>query len=395
MSKTDAKLVLLDEDHSGRDEMNLAGNPFALLQAASKNGQKQIKREWERRLANGKVVKASWEVIGHTELGLPGPFEELLYLILLQLTREIREETGEWHQTVYFSRHNLFSRLGWGGNSRDYASLQSAFFRMRAVSIQAIYSFHDPRTGQPLPTRGFGLIEDFAFAEEKTGPKTKNAELPLSWFKWSDVLYNSFCAGNVRSLALDFTLSLDGAVSRRLFRLLELLRHSKRPAHDKVKLDLIDLRSRLGMAEYKYSSKIKEKLQPATDELTTRGYLEDITYTKEQGIEYVTFKFASPTSQKPTKTPKPQPDQPATPTTPTLPLDLNTTDTTTPQPTPQEFAQTAHAIFVTLPESEQAELLDQAKREVSPIWHDRVGQPNSPMSLGLWKLVTERHQQTN
>lgn len=50
-----------------------------------------------------------------------------------------------------------------------------------------------------------------------------------------------------------------------------------------------------------------------------------------------------------------------------------------------------HAIFKSLSESEQTELLEQAKRDVSPIWHDRLGAVDSPMSLGLWKLVAERY----
>jgi hypothetical protein len=50
-----------------------------------------------------------------------------------------------------------------------------------------------------------------------------------------------------------------------------------------------------------------------------------------------------------------------------------------------------YEIFQTLPESEQTELLEIARRDVSPIWHDRVGQPESPMSLGLWQLVADRY----
>ena len=68
-----AQLVLLGEEHSGRDEMNMAGNPFALLQAASKSSQKVLFRDWDRTLPDGRVVKASWEVAGHPHLGLPGP----------------------------------------------------------------------------------------------------------------------------------------------------------------------------------------------------------------------------------------------------------------------------------------------------------------------------------
>lgn len=54
-------------------------------------------------------------------------------------------------------------------------------------------------------------------------------------------------------------------------------------------------------------------------------------------------------------------------------------------------AQRAHTLFLTLPPAEQVELLELARANVSPIWHDRVGAPESPMSLGLWELVRERY----
>jgi hypothetical protein len=381
----DAKLVLLDEDHSGRDEMNLAGNPFALLQAASKNGQTFMRREWPRTLANGKTVTASWNVNGDAVLGLPGPQDELLYLVLLQISREQKDVEGQWPVTVHFSRRNVLERMGWQDGAKEYRTLKECFARLQAVSIRAEWSFFDARVGGPVETTGFNLIDAYQLHEEKTRRKVSSTELPFSWFKWSEVLYNSLSAGNVRSLALDFTLSLDMPISRRLFRLLELLRHARKPALDEVSMEVFSVRDRLGMANYSYPSKVKEKLQPAVDELISRGYLASVEYEKVKRAETALFRFGSVSlAHSPIQTIE-APRMPAkTPRT-------GSVESKEPESDIRADALRCHAVFIALPEAERNELLELAKADVSPIWHDRVGQVDSPMSLGLWLLVTARY----
>ena len=173
------------------------------------------------------------------------------------------------------------------------------------------------------------------------------------------------------------------------------------------------------MTSYKYASKIKEKLQPAIEELKERHYLEDVRFEKSKdGTELAFFAFASvgrssaeieivkngetgkandlglfdassyasgvqPSMSLMPEGPKkaakgPKAAKPAPP-----PLDN--------EPDIRLDALRCHAIFAALPENERAELIEQAKEDVSPIWHDRIGLPESPMSLGLWQLVMERY----
>ena len=101
----------------------------------------------------------------------------------------------------------------------------------------------------------------------------------------------------MRSLALDFAISLESPTSRRLFRLLELLRHADKPPRRTITLGLWKLRDRLGMSPYRYPSKIREKLAPAIEEMVSRGYLEgmDIEATKD-GEPIAIFRFGDPLS---------------------------------------------------------------------------------------------------
>ena len=246
--KPTSHLVLLRDDHSGRDEMNLAGHPFALLQPNGRSNTTTIDYDWPRVLPDGRKVTASWHVGTDATIGLPGLEEELLYLVLLQLTREAAEAAGTpalWPLTVRFSRLDVLRRLGWDDGMKRYAALDLAFARLKGVSITAKHAFYDARTKAPAKIVGFGILNEYALTEETKGRKSQG-HLPLSHFEWNTILHTSFLAGNVRSLALDFAISLEHPTSCRLFRILELLRYANKPPRPQISIGLFKLRDRLG-----------------------------------------------------------------------------------------------------------------------------------------------------
>lgn len=257
----------------GKDEMNLVEHPFAVLQyGQSKTSVIEI--EWEHLHPHSKKpLHGRWRVAGDEELGLPGPMEERLYLALMQLTKE----SGS--QTVNFSRLNILSRMNLAPNNKGYAILRTAFMRLKAISITADHCFWDARSKTYFVTKGFSLIDDFAIADEPKGRKDA-AHLPLSSFKWNDVIYQSLQAGHLRSLDLGFAFSLELPLSMRLYRYLD--KHRKRGGYYQrtyeIALERL-CRVRLGMTASKYQSKYKERLKGAHDELLKRGYLGKIEYS--------------------------------------------------------------------------------------------------------------------
>ena len=287
-------LALLGDPHSGRDEMNLAGHPFALLQRPQRCSKTSIFYEWKR-VINGREVTASWRVETPDAFGLPGPEEELLYLVLLQLTREAAEKAGtpaQWLLRVPFSRGDVMNRMGWDDCAHRYAALKLAFSRLKSVSIFAEYAFYDARTKTPVNSVGFGIINEFSLADEPKGRRNREHQA-LSHFEWNTVLHTSFLAGNLRSMNLDFVIALQNPTSRRLFRLLELLRYAAKPPRPQVSIEVSKLASRLGMTSYPHPSQIAQKLAPAIAELQAHGYLKSITIEKNaDGSSIVHFRFA-------------------------------------------------------------------------------------------------------
>lgn len=406
-------ILLIESDQSGRDEMNLAGNPFALLQPDSrKNGQTHIKYEWDRRLPSGKIVQASWEVNGHGELGLPGPSDELLYLVLLELTREKADEGAIWPQIVPFSRYEVMDRLGWSKNAREYRLLRDCFARLQAVSIQADNAFYDARTKAPLKFVAFNLLDDAQIADEPRGRKGKNdPTLPLSYFKWSDRMHASFTAGNVRALALNFVVSLEHPTARRLFRMLELFRNAVKPARREFTMGVLKLRDRMGMVNLRYASKVKERLAPAHKELIARGFLAGVHYSKSRdGNDLVHYFFAEPEPLTGGLAGGLSGDSMASHLTPgglasggvavfsgqeiladQILLDLGADAGEEETSEVRIEAARCHAVFIALPEAARQALRSAARENVAAIFWDRLENPESPISLTLWELVAKNH----
>jgi hypothetical protein len=277
-----------------------------------------IHHEWTaRHPVSGKSVKASWRVEGSPTMGLPQPNDERVYLVLLELTREAHFQS----QTIYFTRYDLVQRLGWPINEKSYQMLYDAFKRLQSVKIQAENAFWEPRA-KSFRNVGFSIIDNFDIINEKPGRKSKNrdqAELPVSYFRWNDVIFQSFQAGYMRTLDLGLALSLKGDIALRLYRYLDKKSYDGR---SRFEIELGSLCERhLGMRAARYPSKHKERLKGAHDELIGRGVLQSVSYEpmKTKKAEKVCYLFPSKTPALPADESDTPAASQATPETETAP----------------------------------------------------------------------------
>ena len=269
----------------GKDEMNLIEHPFALLWK-QEDPFSIIHAGWTtQHPATGKEVEASWTVTGHPAHGLPFASDERLYLVLMELTREAGFESAQ----VHFSRYDVLQRLGWVPNVRSYAQLQKGLQRLSTASIHAFNSFYNPRS-KNFVNGTFHLLEEFWVDEQPPGRKGANRPLPLSWFRWSRTMFESFQSGYLRSLDLDFALALSGDIALRLYRYLDKKAYGDRATFE-IELGKLCV-GHLGMKPTPYPSKLKERLKGAHDELLERGFLAGIEFApmksdpKEQKVRY-------------------------------------------------------------------------------------------------------------
>jgi len=294
---TEGKTLAGEIIRTGKDELNLIEHPFASMWDKEANDA-VIHYEWEaRHPVTGKTVQASWRVEGSPTMGLPKPSDERVYLVLLELTREAHFQ----NQIINFTRYDLIQRLGWADTERSYKMLYAAFERLKAVSITARNAFWEPRV-KSFRNVGFSIIDNFDIINEKPGRKSKKggqAELPVSYFRWNDVMFQSFQAGYMRTLDLGLALSLKGDIALRLYRYLDKKSYDGR---SRFEIELASLCERhLGMRAARYPSKHKERLKGAHDELIGRGVLQSVSYEpmKSKKAEKVCYSFPSKTPALP------------------------------------------------------------------------------------------------
>jgi len=268
------------------DELNLVEFPFALLSDRQRPGVASIIFTDEIRGAEGEPVRRVWTVTGAEEFGLPTATDELVYLILTELTRE----QGLQEPKVHFSRYDVLRRLGWPDKGSSYRRLRCALDRLLGVTITATRAFYDRRTRSYVDV-GFHILDDYALFNEPRGRKARDGQAPSSFIRWNRVIFTSFLAGYVKRLDLGTYLSLRSAVSRRLYRYLDKKGYDGK-SQFRIGLTKLAL-EKLGMSRAYYPSHIRAELARAHEELLGIGFLRAVRYETSAvtGDEMVVYRF--------------------------------------------------------------------------------------------------------
>ena len=267
----------------GKDEMNLIEHPFSSL--SREKDTRPIETHWKAQHPISKrVLDCYWKVRGDAELGLPTANDEKIYLVAMELTRECN-----WPREVHFTRADFLRRMGWSDCASSYRQLHEAFLRLSSMMIEARNAFYHPRSGHYIDG-AFHLIDNFMIGGEGPGRKSQERlEKPLTFFVWNKMVHESFIAGNIRSIDLNFALSLERPLSLRLFRYLDKKRYGHKRQFEVGLRELCGVH--LGMVvENRYDSNLKASLEGAHAELLARGFLSQVRFEKmktRKGIKIV------------------------------------------------------------------------------------------------------------
>lgn len=252
-----------DERLLGKDEMNLAEFPITLL--ADRKGVSIIVREVPTRdEQTGKMVLRKVTVSGSELYGLPSSQDNLILLGLIYLTKRANNFR---ERRVEFSRSEIIRVLGWPDSGQSYTRIELSLKRWANVFV--LYEnawWEKPR--QTYSSKGFGIIDDFEIHDGSSGSLKSN-------IAWNEVFFQSLEAGFVRTIDLKLLLRLRYPSSQQMYRFL-----GKHFYHSPTLT--LDLRTfaceHVGLDRgYKDNGKLKEKLQPAIEELEGIGFLEPMS----------------------------------------------------------------------------------------------------------------------
>jgi hypothetical protein len=263
-----------------RDEMNLAEFPLTVLSKRVDPTVKTLEFTDSIKGKNGELINRTWIITGADRFGLPTSSDDEVLLGLLKLTAD----EGLNQRKVHFTRYELLRILRWTTEGRSYARLQNALDRLSGVRIKATNAFYD-NEAKLHSTRNFGIIDEY---EINDGRDTRP-----SFFTWSEVLFNSFQVGFIKKLDLNFYLDLESAVSKRLYRYLD--KHFW--YRSRIQMDLFTLaHEKIGISRnYIYASSLRQQIEPALEELTTKGMLSQFEFVgKGKTTEVVLVAASAP-----------------------------------------------------------------------------------------------------
>jgi hypothetical protein len=247
---------------AGRDEMNLAEFPLALLADRAPKGQKTL---------HYASPHGTLTITGSDAFGLPTASDTDVLVGLIQLTRVRNNFTDP---KVNFTRYELLKLLGWPDESKYYRRVDESLSRWVGVTLHYNNTWWDNKKKRYLSAK-LHIIESVIIDDERAG-RARRGGLPFSSFTWNTTFIASCQADNLKRLDLDRYFGFRSAISKRMYRFLdkrfylraEWVFDLKEFAFEHVGLS----RNYEGNA-----GKIKEKLQPAIDELEGTEFLEPLS----------------------------------------------------------------------------------------------------------------------
>jgi len=237
--------------------------------------------ENELRTRDGNVMQQSWVVRAAHGRGLPGRYDQDVYVALMQLLDAKGLPADGW---VSFSVYELVELMGKRHSGREYGQVRESLQRLATTSIESKNAFyHKGRKAYISDT--FSLLTEVKLAEYEgiAGERKDRNRVHLSQY-----FVDSYRANYLKHIDARFYWSLSSPIAKRLYRLVD----KKRGGRRSWEVELFSLRSRIPLSDYKYASKVKEKLAPAHEELVTKGFLKRVAYRKnEGGQEYATYEI--------------------------------------------------------------------------------------------------------
>jgi hypothetical protein len=252
-------------------ESNIEEFPIFQLGKSPKSGT----IAWERTIEskNGASLRQRLEV-SSGKYKLPGRFDYDVYLAVLELL----ERRGGMPESgmLEFSVGELVAIMGLERGGRTDKEVKEALKRIALTGIESENAFwsNDARRYISDTFRLWDI--HFDEAERRTGVKSRHQ------IEFGKLFVRSFEEQYLRGLDTGFYWELSSPLAKRLYRLID----HKRSGAPSWKTNLFELQKQIPLAKYPYASRIRNKLQPAHEELLGASFLSDVEYADNNLVVY-------------------------------------------------------------------------------------------------------------
>lgn len=260
----------------GKDELNFAEFPLAAISDRFNPDQKTL--VFEDRIFDAsrrEMVPRQLTITASDQYGLPTAHDDEVILGLIQLTK-LKNFADK---RVHFTRYQLLRLLGWRAEGKSYDRLEKSLNRWIGVTLYYKNAWWD-REEKCWVDEKFHILERIQLYDRERSHNSqgeRQTPLELSSFTWSEVIFKSFKAGNLKSVDFEFLKDLESAVSKRLYRFLDKrFYHRKRWEFNLKEVSW----EHIGLSRNYDAANIKRKLRPAIRELEAKGFLKAMPETE-------------------------------------------------------------------------------------------------------------------
>ena len=271
-SQTDEALV--------RAESNLEEYPLFAVKTRNRH-ENQLVFERRRQGEGGTELVQRWEVEPPAKLGMPGPFDQDVYLAVLQLLerRGGMPRNGE----LDFSLYELRDILGWSSSGNTYEKIRQSLRRISSTTLTSENAFYSKAEERFLSDTF--QIWTVHFSRTTRGTTTKERHT----LRFHPIFIRNYMAQYLKGLDPGFYWRLPSPLAKRLYRLIDHQRNGGLTWHT----DLSALRQQVPLPNYSYPSEIKRILEPAHAELQERGFLAKVLFEGKTDVSYeISSEFA-------------------------------------------------------------------------------------------------------
>jgi hypothetical protein len=281
-------------DAGWKDELNLAEFPIAALTDRIPDGQTTLVFEDRLERRDSQPIVRRLTVMGTHKHGLPTSLDDEVLVGLIQITKRRSNFTDA---KVQFSRYELIELLGWPQSGQSYRRIEEALHRWVGVVLMYENAWWD-NAAKSWVDEQFHVLDNVTLYDrerwrtsirsgkgirgERASSKSDKPPLPLSSFRWNEVIFQSFQSGNLKQLDLEFYLKLRLPTTKRMYRFLD------KRFYRRIRLDF-DLRTlaceHIGLSRSYAPTELKRRLKPALEELEQLGFLEPLS--SEERYSYV------------------------------------------------------------------------------------------------------------
>src|SRR5918994_1057537 len=263
-----------------RAESNLEEYPLFAVKTRNRK-EDQLVFERRRKGESGTELVQRWEVEPPAKLGMPGPFDQDVYLAVLQLLerRGGMPRNGE----LDFSLYELRKILSWSVSGNSYEKIRQSLRRVASTTLTSENAFYSKAEERFLSDTF--QIWSVHFRRTRQGRNTRERHT----LHFHPIFIRNYMAQYLKGLDPAFYWSLTSPLSKRLYRLID----HQRDGRLVWQTDLYALRQQVPLSNYSYPSEIKRVLRVAHEELREQGFLSAVDDEGKIAISYrISLEFA-------------------------------------------------------------------------------------------------------